>query len=83
MQRNLGSPRQRHPLRNVRACAVGLKNDQKVVDTQPRAPKYLDLLAYARVGRITDANELCELLFAGTISLLKFVLQERDYCLSF
>jgi hypothetical protein len=71
MQRNLGSPRQRHPLRDVRACAVGLKNNQKVVDTQPRAPKYLDLLAYARVVRITDANELCELLFAGTMSLLR------------
>ena len=70
MQRNIGSPRQRHPLRDVRACAVGLKNDQEVVDTQPRAAKYLDLLAYARVERITDANELCEL-FAGSMSLLR------------
>jgi hypothetical protein len=78
MQRNLGSPRQRHPLRDVRACAVGLKNDQEVVDTQPRAPKYLDLLAYARVVRITDANKLCEL-FAGTMSLLRQVPARRRY----
>ena len=70
MQYELGRPRQYHPLRDVRSRAIGLTNDEELLGSQPGAAKHLNLLAYTRVIRIADANELRDL-FAGTMSPLR------------
>jgi hypothetical protein len=66
MRGHIASRRQRHPLRQVRPRAVGLPNDQEVLDTVPGSAQHLDLMTRSRVERIVDANQLYEL-FAGSM----------------
>jgi hypothetical protein len=57
---------QRHPLRQMRSRAVGLKDDQEVISAMPGSAKHLDFKTHPRMEWIVDANQLYEL-FAGSM----------------
>jgi hypothetical protein len=50
--------------------AIGLTDDQEVIDAQPRTAQHFDLLPSARVVRVVNARKLRDL-FAGTMSLVR------------
>lgn len=66
MRRNITGRGQCHPLRQMRPGAVGLPDDQEIVDTVPGPAEHLDFKAHLRVEWIVDANEIYTL-FAGSM----------------
>lgn len=50
----------------MRPGAVGLPDDQEIVDTVPGPAEHLDFKAHLRVEWIVDANEIYTL-FAGSM----------------
>ena len=60
----------RHPLRDMGSRAIGLPDDQEVIDAQSRTAQHLNFLPSARVVRVVNPYKLREL-FAGTMSLVR------------
>ena len=79
MHRDIACAWQRHPLRDMRPRAIGLPDDQEVIDAQPRTAQHLDFLPGTRVVRVVDPRKL-RTLFAGTMSLVRLALARAISC---
>jgi hypothetical protein len=78
MHRDMARGWQRHPLRNMGSRAIGLPDDQEVIDAQSRTAQHLDFLPRARVVRVVNPHKRRDL-FAGTMSLVRLAPARRTW----